>query len=266
MNRRSTAPRAWRHCFTGLALLTMWGPSGAQSSAAPQRSGFAAMSPQTRAMQLDDALNPAMLWVKDGQALWRRVLGQAQRSCESCHGAPAASMRGVAARYPALDSVAQQPVDLAGRINLCRTRNQLAPAWAREAPELLALEALVALQSRGTALSPPADPVLTRFRERGAALFGQRLGQLDLSCSNCHDALVGRRLGGSVIPPADPLPYPAYRLQWQSLGSLQRRIRSCMTGVRAMPFAYGDPEMVELALYLAARAAGLALEAPGVRP
>ncbi len=266
MSGGSAALRAWRQCVTGLALLMTLGPSSAQPAAAPQRSGFAAMSPQTQAMQLDDALNPGMLWVKEGQALWGRVQGQAQRSCESCHGAPSASMRGAGARYPALDSIEQQPVDLPGRINLCRTRHQLAPAWAREAPELLAMEALLALQSRGMVLSPPAEPGLAKFRERGAALFRQRLGQLDLSCSNCHDALVGRRLGGSVIPPADPLPYPAYRLQWQSLGSLQRRIRSCMTGVRALPFACGDPEMVELALYLAQRAAGLALEAPGVRP
>lgn len=266
MNWRSTAPRALRRCVTGLALLTMFGPSAAQPAGAQQRSGFAGMSPQTQAMQLDDALNPGLLWVKDGQAWWGRVQGKTQRSCESCHGSPATSMRGVAARYPALDSLTQHAVDLPGRINLCRTRHQQAPAWAREGPELLAMEALVALQSRGMALSPPAEPLLAAFRERGAALFRQRLGQLDLSCSNCHDALTGRRLGGSVIPPADPLPYPAYRLQWQSLGSLQRRIRSCMTGVRAQPFAYGDPEMVELGLYLAARAAGLAWEAPGVRP
>ncbi len=267
MKGRAALLRAWRECVTGLALLTLLGASMAQpAGAAPQRSGFAAMSPQLQAMQLDDALNPGMLWVKEGQALWERVQGNAQRSCASCHGPPAMSMRGVAARYPALDSLEQQPVDLAGRINLCRTRHQESPAWAREGPELLAMEALVALQSRGMALRPAAEPALAAFRERGAVLFRQRMGQLDLSCSNCHDALVGRHLGGSVIPPSDPLPYPVYRLQWQSLGSLQRRVRSCMTGVRAQPFGYGDPEMVQLGLYLAARAAGMALEAPGVRP
>ena len=74
------------------------------------------------------------------------------------------------------------------------------------------------------------------------------------------------RHSSGVIPPADPAPYPAYRLQWQGLGSLQRRIRNCMAGVRAEPFAYGDTEMIELSLYLATRAQGLALEAPGVRP
>ena len=49
----------------------------------------------------------------------------------------------------------------------------------------------------------------------------------------------GRRLGGSPIPQAHPTGYPIYRLEWQGLGSLQRRLRDCMTGVRAEPFAWG---------------------------
>jgi L-cysteine S-thiosulfotransferase len=265
MSLRCVTLRMWRGLIAWLTLAAMLGAFAAQPSAL-ERSGFAMLSPQTQAMQLDDALNPGLLWVKDGEALWRRADGRMQRSCDSCHGSANTSMRGAATRYPALDVLERQPIDLAGRINLCRLRHQQAMPWAREGPELLALEAFVALQSRGLPLSPSTEPALTPLRERGAALFRQRFGQLDLSCSNCHDVLVGRRLGGSLIPPADPVPYPAYRLQWQGLGSLQRRIRNCMTGVRAEPFAYDDRELLELELYLATRAQGLALEAPGVRP
>ena len=74
------------------------------------------------------------------------------------------------------------------------------------------------------------------------------------------------RLGGSPIPQAHPTGYPIYRLEWQGLGSLQRRLRACMSGVRAEPFAWGAPELVELELYLARRARGMPLETPGVRP
>ncbi len=56
------------------------------------------------------------------------------------------------------------------------------------------------------------------------------------------------------------------RLEWQAIGSLQRRLRGCMTGIRAEPFAYDSSELVDLELYLKARAAGMAMEAPGVRP
>ena len=50
------------------------------------------------------------------------------------------------------------------------------------------------------------------------------------------------------------------------MGSLQRRIRNCMSGVRAEPFAFNSVEMAELETYLASRAAGMAMDAPAVRP
>ncbi len=119
-----------------------------------------------------------------------------------------------------------------------------------------------------TCATPPVpdDARLTPFRERGQQRFVQRLGQLQLSCAQCHDNNAGGRLGGSVIPQAHPAGYPVYRLEWQALGSLQRRLRNCMTGVRAEPFAYGAQELVELELYLAARAKGMQMETPAVRP
>jgi len=240
----------------------------AQHGTAPEtrHSGFDDMSPQTQAMQRDDMQNPAMLWVQDGAALWERAPGPQAKPCAGCHGAAATSMRGVAARYPAYDKPLQRPVDLAQRINLCRERHQRAPALAAESQELLALESHVALQSRGLPVSPPQDVKLLPFRERGAAQYRQRIGQLDLSCTQCHDERAGLRLGGSVIPQGHANGYPLYRLEWQSLGSLQRRLRNCMTGVRAEPFAYSSQALVELALYLAWRDRGMVMEAPAVRP
>lgn len=253
-----------------LALLI--GPVGlgnafaADLRADDRRSGFAFMSPSTQAMQRDDSQNPGMLWVNDGEATWQRKAGKANRACSDCHGAAPASMRGVAARYPDFDSRLLRPVNLAERINLCRERNQQAEPLRLESQELLSLEAFVAFQSRGMPIAPATDARLASFRERGQQLYRQRMGQLDLACIQCHDASAGKRLASSVIPQAHPTGYPIYRLEWQSLGSLQRRLRGCLTGIRAEPFAYGAPELVDLELYLAARAAGLPLETPGVRP
>ena len=238
----------------------------AASSADGRRSGFDSMTRETQAMQRDDALNPAMLWVQDGATLWNRNAGAADRSCASCHGAASTSMGGVAARYPAFDAPENRPVDLAGRINLCRVRHQQAPALAAESDELLALEAHVALQSRGLPIAPPSDARLDASRTRGERLYRQRIGQFDFSCAQCHDEHAGQRLAGSAIPQAHPTGYPIYRLEWQGLGSLQRRLRGCMSGVRAEPFPYGAAELVELELYLAQRAAGMTVESPAVRP
>jgi L-cysteine S-thiosulfotransferase len=207
-----------------------------------------------------------MLWVLDGDELRRRPAPCGEPACAGCHGEAATSMRGVAAHYPAFDAGAGRPIDLQGRINQCRTARQKAPAFAAEGRELLALTTLVAHQSRGLPIAPPDDPRLAPARERGRALFTRRVGQLDLSCAQCHDDRAGGRLAGNPIPQAHPTAYPLYRLEWQGLGSLQRRLRNCLTGVRAEPYPYGAPEYVDLELFLMSRAAGMKVETPGVRP
>jgi sulfur-oxidizing protein SoxA len=39
-----------------------------------------------------------------------------------------------------------------------------------------------------------------------------------------------------------------------------------MTGVRAVPFNWGSEELVDLEMYLMARAQGMKIETPAVRP
>ena len=224
------------------------------------------MGPSTQAMQKDDALNPGMLWVKGGEALWQSPAGLSNQSCASCHAAASISMKGVAARYPAFDDKLKLPITLSQRINQCRQQHQQAPLLRPESEELLGLESYVALQSRGMPVAPPDDPRLAPFQQRGEQRFMQRMGQLNLSCAQCHDANAGGRLGSSVIPQAHPAGYPVYRLEWQAMGSLQRRLRNCMNGVRAQPFAFNSRELVELELYLNVRGKGMAMETPAVRP
>jgi sulfur-oxidizing protein SoxA len=250
----------------GLSAAGLASGADLQKLADQRRSGSEFMGPSTQAMERDVMLNPGMLWVKDGEALWTRKAGKSEKSCASCHGDATTGMRGVAARYPAFDTQQQRPINLSQRINQCRKQNQQAEPLRAESQELLSIESYVAYQSRGMPTSPPDDVQLGPARERGLRLFQQRIGQLNLSCAQCHDGNWGKRLGSSVIPQAHPNGYPVYRLEWQGMGSLQRRLRNCMTGVRAEPYAYGAQELVDIEVYLAGRAKGMPLEAPGVRP
>jgi sulfur-oxidizing protein SoxA len=233
---------------------------------AERRSGYSFMAPDTRAIQNDDTANPGMLWVLDGEALWKNNANPAGKACADCHHDVSGSMKGVAARYPAFDQALGRPVNLEQRINLCRARYQQATPFGYESHDLLALTALVGRQSRGSAIEAGADPQLEPFVAKGHARFMQRQGQLNLSCSNCHDDNWDKHLAGSAITQAQPTGYPLYRLEWQSLGSLQRRLRNCMIGTRAQPYDYGAPELVELELYLMSRAQGMPIETPAVRP
>ncbi|MFY7857883.1 MAG: sulfur oxidation c-type cytochrome SoxA [Rubrivivax sp.] len=253
----------------GLSVLALL--STAPAAAEPRRSGFDFMSPATQAMQRDDTANPAFLWVQEGQ---RRFAADCQRchqpqapngALQAPNGAPQA-LKGVAARYPAWDERLSQPLTLVGRIRQCQQRHVKGPELPYESEALLGLEAYVAKASRGLPIAPPTDPRLDVARQRGEQIWRQPLGQLRLSCAQCHDAQAGRRLGGSAIPQGHPTAYPVYRLEWQGVGSLERRLRHCQSGVRAEPWAYGSEELVALQLYLARRAAGMTVESPGVRP
>ena len=239
---------------------------GAEIPPGERRSGYEFMSRETRAMQDDDVTNPGVFWVLDGEGLWNRKEGAAGQACADCHGDARLSMKGVAARHPAWDAAGGRPVNLEQRINACRAGRQQAAPLAYESRELLALTAFVALQSRGMPIDIPVEARMQSFLDAGRDAFQRRQGQLNLACTQCHDERWGRKLAGNPIPQAHPTGYPLYRLEWQGLGSLQRRLRNCLIGMRAEPYSYGAPEFVELELYLMWRARGMKLESPGVRP
>lgn len=222
-----------------------------------RRPGWAFMSPALQAMQFDLTQHPGQLAVAEGEVLWLRSAANGRR-CVDCH----AQVPAVAARYPR--AVGGRPQTLAARINNCRTQHLDQPAEGPDGAAVIALQALVAQHSIGQPVTP--DPALHAWATRGEALWRQRFGQLNLACAQCHDQHAGQRLGGAAIPQAHPTGYPAYRLEWQGPGSLQRRLRGCLTGVRAEPFAPGADEWLALEAWLMQRSAGLPWEGVALRP
>jgi L-cysteine S-thiosulfotransferase len=227
-------------------------------------SGRAFLSPATQAEQDDLTINPGMLWVEEGDKLWHTPAGTKAKSCAACHGEPA-RLAGVAARYPAYDAKLHELRNLEGRIQHCRTQHQDATPLAYESQELLALTALVAHQSRGLPIHVVVDGPERPMFESGRSLYYEQQGQLNLSCAQCHEEAWGKRLRAEPISQGHPNGFPAYRLEWQTMGSLHRRLRACFQGVRAQPFASGSAELVALELFLAWRAQGLRMETPAVR-
>jgi sulfur-oxidizing protein SoxA len=200
----------------------------------------------------------------DGHSLWKEQAGKKNTSCASCHGDSAQKMVGVATQFPKVKK--GKLLTLEGQINQCRTTQQEAPALAYESKELLALTTFVATQSKGLPIAIQETPQNKKDLQQGRQFFNERMGQLNLSCAQCHQDRAGLKLGGSLIPQGHPTAYPIYRIEWQTMGSLQRRLRNCMSGVRAKQFEYGSKEMAQLELFLMWRARGMPLETPGVRP
>jgi L-cysteine S-thiosulfotransferase len=193
-----------------------------------------------------------VLWLLDGEALWKKL------GCAGCHRDARESMKGVAARYPA---VVQGKL-----VTLERQVRHKAPQLADESRDLLALTVYVARQSKGMPIDIEINEANKPHLESGKAFFHARQGQLNLACAQCHDDNWGKKLAGTPIPQAHPTGYPIYRLEWQTVGSLARRLRNCLTGMRAELLPHGAPELVDLELYLMHRARGMKLESPAVRP
>ena len=262
--------RVWHWLAAALALstgaLALAQPQPARGLAPAQlRSGLTFAGPDVQRLQADAFANPGLLWLTRGEALWGQAAGPLKQSCQDCHGRQAESMRGVAARYPRLAPETGQLVNLEDQIRGCRTQRQRATDWAFESEELLATALYVTEASRGLPLHMSPDPQLGMHLQAGAALYQRRQGQLNLSCAQCHDQQQGRRLYSDRLSQGQPNGYPVYRLEWQTLGSLERRLRSCYAGIRAEPPPWGDLRMRQLALYLTWRGEGLPIEVPAVR-
>jgi sulfur-oxidizing protein SoxA len=245
----------------GLGAWVLW--AQAEMALEQRQSGTQLLSPSNRSLQNDLSLHPASLWLQEGQEIWQSRTPHGGPSCQSCHG-DVQQMKGVAPRYP--KRFRGRLMTLEDRINVCRTEQQQEPAWPKESSALLASSTWVSLASRGLPIVPAADGAQDPDWAAGRRLFFERMGQINLSCAQCHDERWGRKLGGAVIPQAHPTGYPLYRLEWQTMGSLQRRLRNCMIAVRAEPFAPDAPEWAQLELYLKWRSRGMALETPALRP
>jgi sulfur-oxidizing protein SoxA len=227
------------------------------------KSGSAFLGADLRALQNDDFANPGLLWVERGEKLWREVSGKNARSCANCH--QDASMRGVAASYPKIDKASGKLLNLEGRINACRVDHQGAEPFRYESEEMLSITAYVARQARGVPTVASIESAARAHFDAGRAFYYTRRGQMNLSCAHCHEANRGKRLLSETISQGHPNAYPVYRMEWQTMGSLERRLRACLSGIRAEMLPYGSPEYLDLELFLAWRAQGLPIETPGVR-
>jgi sulfur-oxidizing protein SoxA len=225
----------------------------------PARSGLDYATPGLREMQTDDAANPGMLWVASGRAMWNEQQGQAGKSCANCHG-EIATVAGAA--YPRRDRDGIALINLEGRIERCRVEQMQAPPLGYDSEGLLALTAAVRNAVRGK-VAPVIDD--RDAIAGGEAYYRQPRGRLDLSCADCHDKFVGRRLRDETISQGQSNGFPAYRVRWRSLGSLHRRFQVCNQAVGAESSVPGAQDYIALEWYLAWRGRTLPVESPAVR-
>ena len=233
-----------------------------QTALSEVKSGYDFLTPQTRALQDDPFENPAMLWVDRGGRLFSST--ENGSSCANCHSGENNSFALAATRYPKIKSTGEV-INLEGRINLCRVEQQNLSPLPYESDALLALTSYVAHQAKGQPRRLKMTEELQTAAARGEDYFFMRRGQMNLSCAQCHNDNWGKKLRGDTISQGQPTGFPTYRFEWDSIGSLHRRLSDCDKGVRAEPYELGSDEYLDLEVYLAVRAGELPIEAPAIR-
>jgi sulfur-oxidizing protein SoxA len=113
-----------------------------------------------------------------------------------------------------------------------------------------------------------SSPGAVKAFEAGKKFWWQRRGQLNFSCANCHMELAGKNLGGNQPLSAalgHPVGWPAQRLEWARLETIDQRYATCNKNVRAKPFKHGSETYNDLQFYETYMSSGLPLTAPSMR-
>jgi L-cysteine S-thiosulfotransferase len=226
-------------------------------------SGWIYRTVETQALEMDDFDNPGFVFVDVALDLYSEVDGSEGKSCAACH-ANVEDFAGLTASMPRINSDGnlETTTEL---INECRTERMGAEPWKYSGTEMAAMTSLIGLQSRGMPVNVAIDGPAAPFWEKGKELYYTRVGQLDMSCSNCHEDNYDTMIRADHLSQGQINGFPTYRLKNAKMNTVQARFKGCMKNIRAEPFGQGSDEFKALELYVASRGNGLTVETPSVR-
>jgi len=228
-------------------------------------SGWVYRTKETQALQLDDFENPGMIFVDQAIDQWAKVDGSAGESCASCHTGGPAEFAGLRTVLPRWDDEAGGIQSMEDYINECRTERMQADAWKWSSSDMTAMTALIGIESRGMPVNVAIDGPASDAWEQGKEIYYTRVGQLDMSCANCHENNYDTMIRADHLSQGQTNGFPAYRLKNAKLNSTHARFKGCMKNIRATPYAEGSDEFRALELYVASRGNGLSVEGASVR-
>ena len=176
---------------------------------------------------------------------------------------------GVANQYPQWSKDKGEVITLAKILNECRIHQQ-EPALPYEKSEMVNLLAYLTYTTRGkpiTVTIPKDDPRALTAYEQGKAIYYERHGQLNFSCSTCHIQNAGKKLRAEILSASlgHTNNWPTYRLKWGEIGSLHRRFAECLTNIKAQAYPEQSVEFRNLEYFLSYMGNGVPISGPSTR-
>ena len=103
--------------------------------------------------------------------------------------------------------------------------------------------------------------------ENGKEYYYTQRGYLKLSCAECHIQGAGQRVRNEKLSPltGQVTQFPVYRLKWEELGTLERRLSGCIVDQGQVSPKDESTQMKELVYFLAYMSNGMSIDGPDIR-
>jgi len=216
---------------------------------------------------LDDLVNPGMWSTERAQVLWK-TSGPNGASCASCH-ADAQAFKTWAAGMPKWEPRLDKVLGVEEFV-FRHAKATTGASWLMQSEENTALSVYLRFIANGQPIKVDVtSPGAKEAFARGKALTMRKLGQLNFSCLDCHDASRGGQKWirgqwlGEQRGQYDH--FPTWRTSLQAIWDIRKRFQWCQVNIRANELPPDAKEYGDLELYLASVNEGLKLSVPGIR-
>ena len=171
--------------------------------------------------------------------------------------------------YPYFDEDRKEVITLTVAINECITKAG-GKKWNEKKGEMANFEAYIAAQTKEAEKTvdikiESADAAAAY--ERGKEYYYSQRGYMKLSCANCHVQGAGQRVRNESLSQllGHTTHFPVYRLKWQGLGTLERRMEGCVKDQGQNPPKPSSKEMRELLYFMAYMSNEMPIDGPDIR-
>ncbi len=201
--------------------------------------------------------------IDEGKELYEKKFANG-KSFKDCYPDPA-----IAGDYPKFDNKSKTVITLTNSINSCLKDNG-EKEWKKTKGKLAKLEAYFASTSKekGKKVNIVIDSKeAAEAYERGKKEYYTQRGYLNLSCASCHVQGAGQRVRNEYMSPllGQTTHFPVYRLKWEGLGTLERRLKGCEKDTGQNPHKPGTKWQNEVLYFVAYMSNGLPIDGPSVR-
>jgi len=201
--------------------------------------------------------------IDEGKELYEKTKFKNGKSFKECFPDPA-----IAGDYPKFIK-GKGVITLTGAINKCLKDNG-EKTWKQTKGKMAKLEAYFAAtsQEKGKKVNIKIDSKeAAEAYARGKKEYYSQRGYLKLSCASCHVQGAGQRVRNEYMSPllGQTTHFPVYRLKWEGLGTLERRLKGCNKDQGENPHKPGSKWMNELAYFMAYMSNGMPVDGPDVR-